>query len=229
LTIARPLHGEPDATPSPAQGAGLPTAAELLPQIKAAIAARQFDRAVGLLRSGIDPTLDITAALALHRHLQRLRGEVPAAKVIKLALVSSFTATQLKPLVELFLFAGGVHADIYLPDYGLMRQEVLDPDSQLFAQKPATVILATSWRDLVHRPSPSQKRDATDRMVTAEVSHWSAMWETIHGRLGCQVIQNNFDAPPWRALDNLETRDPAGLAISSLGSTSRCRKLHPLS
>ena len=211
MTIARPLHGEPGAAPSPAEGAGPATASELLPQIKAAIAARRFDRAVGLLRSAIDPTLDFTVALALHRHLQRLRAEVPAAKVIKLALVSSFTATQLKPLVELFLFAGGIRADIYVPDYGLMRQEVLDPHSQLFAERPATVILATSWRDLVHRPSPGQKRDATDRMVTAEVGQWSAMWETIHGRLGGQVIQNNFDAPPWRALDNLETRDPAGL------------------
>ena len=138
MTIARPLHGEPGAAPSPVEGAGPPTTSELLPQIKAAIAARRFDRAVGLLRSAIDPTLDLTAALALHRHLQRLRGEVPAAKVIKLALVSSFTATQLKPLVELFLFAGGIRADIYVPDYGLMRQEVLDPHSQLFAERPAT-------------------------------------------------------------------------------------------
>jgi hypothetical protein len=140
LTIARPLHGEPGVAPFPVEGAGPPTASELLPQIKAAIAARRFDRAVGLLRPAIDPTLDLAAALALHRRLQRLRAEVPAAKVIKLALVSSFTATQLKPLVELFLFAGGIRADIYLPDYGLLRQDVLDPPGVVFEFRRLAII-----------------------------------------------------------------------------------------
>jgi FkbH-like protein len=37
-------------------------------------------------------------------------------------------------------------------------------------------------------------------------------WRTAHERLNCQIVQNNFDTPPWRALDNYEMRHPATLS-----------------
>ena len=33
-----------------------------------------------------------------------------------------------------------------------------------------------------------------------------------HDRLGCQIIQNNFDLPPWRLLGNHDARHPAGFS-----------------
>jgi FkbH-like protein len=74
------------------------------------------------------------------------------------------------------------------------------------------VVFATGWRDLVNRPMPGQKRTETDAMVAGEVQHWSSLWRQVHETLGCQIIQNNFDSPPWRSLANHETREPSGLA-----------------
>ena len=191
----------------------LPTVAEVAPRIRAAIAAGEVERAGALLRSVVTPALDFTAAQTLCRLLRQLRAATPPPKkAIRLALLSSFTATQLTPVIDLFLFAAGLHAEFYLPEYGTLRQEVLDPTSGLYAAKPATVVFATGWRDLVNRPVSGQKRADTDAMIAAEVQEWSSLWLKVHDRLGCQVVQNNFDSPAWRALGNHDPRDPSGLA-----------------
>ena len=49
-------------------------------------------------------------------------------------------------------------------------------------------------------------------MVEAEISDWSRLWQTAHERLDCQIIQNNFDLPPWRILGNHDSRHPAGFS-----------------
>jgi FkbH-like protein len=196
---------------------------DALATFRADLAAGRLEDAARALRRAIDPALDFTAAAALARHLVKLRSARAAAgaapqRPLGLALLSNFTATQLAPLVDLFLFAAGVEATLYVPDYGTLRQEILDPGSELYRRGGgggpgiSTVILAASWRDLAHVPVAGAKREEAAAAVAREVADCSSSWSTLHVRLGCQVIQNNFDAPPWRTLANHETRDPSGLA-----------------
>ena len=60
--------------------------------------------------------------------------------------------------------------------------------------------MATTWRDLGHRPDAGDDRALAQRKVEAELADWALLWKTAHDRLGCQIIQNNFDVPPWRLL-----------------------------
>src|SRR5262249_12092565 len=76
--------------------------------------------------------------------------------------------------------------------------------------RPEFVLLATTWRDIGHRPEMTDDRAAVARKIEAEVAEWSALWRAAHERLDCQIIQNNFDAPAARPLANLERRHPAG-------------------
>ena len=46
-------------------------------------------------------------------------------------------------------------------------------------------------------------------VVDAEAADWSTLWRTAHDRLGCLVVKNTFDRPPWRQMDNHEMRHPA--------------------
>jgi len=46
-------------------------------------------------------------------------------------------------------------------------------------------------------------------LLEAEFRDWAVLWNTIQERLGSQVLQNNFDTPPWRSLDNHEMRHSA--------------------
>ena len=120
------------------------------------------------------------------------------------------TTTKLAMAVELALYSMNGSVETFETDYGVYRQDILDPSSALYAQKPGTIFLATSWRDLIHRPSLADSRENVHKLVETEVAHWLNLWRTAYQRLGCQIIQNNFDRPAWRQLSNLESRHAGG-------------------
>lgn len=185
---------------------------ELILQIKADLKAgnvealcRDFPRLLG-------PGLDYTTANLLHRQLGQLRKKIDLKeRRTKVALLGSFTTKPLANLLDLFLFAERVRLDLYEADYGTFRQEILAPDSELHRFRPEFLILATTWRDLGRRPDVSDDREAVEQKVKGEVADWQSLWRATRG-LGCQIIQNNFDAPPWRLFGNLESRHPAGFS-----------------
>lgn len=178
---------------------------ELAGWFKAEMAAERWDGLAGALPRFVIPGLDYTSALALHRVLSQVsrRARVHDRKA-KIAVLGSFTTHQLVTLLELYLQAGRVGAEIYEADYGTFRQELLDPGSELYRFQPNFIVLATTWRNLGHLPAPGDDRPATQRKVEAELADWALLWKTAHDRMGCQIIQNNFDPPPWRTLGNHE-------------------------
>jgi len=180
--------------------------------LKEAVGEGRFDEAAAALRRVLSPSLDYTSAQSLHRVYSRLSGHRSAPyPQVKLAVLSSSATDQLTPLIELYLFAAGVAAEVYQAEFGVFRQDILSPDSALYAFKPRVVFLATGWRDLAHIPDLTDDRERVEVAVRMEVEDFSALWRAAHDRLGCQIIQNNFDLPPWRTLSNHERRHPAGL------------------
>ena len=184
--------------------------------LRETIAAGLHDEAIPVLRRVVLPTLDYTSAQSLHRIFRQCYEKRASGQTIRLAVLGSFTTKQLAALLELYLFAAGVDAEVYEGEYDVFRQEILDAGSQLYEFAPQIVLLATSWRDLTHRPSFTSDRAEAEQAIQAEQADWSALWETLHGRLGCQVIQNNFVLPPWRSFANHEMRQRG-----SLGAISR--------
>jgi FkbH-like protein len=165
--------------------------------------------AVGLFRAQISADMDFTAASAAARRLKKLRksGAGSAVKT-RIAILGSTTTTQIAAFIDLFLFAQNIDAEIYEAPYGLLRQEILDPSSDLYAFKPDFVFLATTRRDLGAPPAASDTPEQVQAAIDAAVGEWLGLWRTLYDRLGCQIIQNNFDAPPWRVFGNLEASQP---------------------
>jgi FkbH-like protein len=185
--------------------------AGLLSWMRAELKAGNADPVADILPRLIVPGLDYTTANSLHRMLGQLRrGARPHDRTARIAVLGGFTTHQLADLLDLYLAAGRIGAEIYEADYGTIRQEILDPDSGLYRFRPDFLVIATTWRDLGNRPSLTDDRAEARRKVEAEVADWASLWSAAHGRLGCQIIQNNFDAPPWRALGNLEAGHPGG-------------------
>ncbi len=176
-----------------------------------AVVAGSSAEASAALRSMVLPTLDYTSAQSLLRCLRQIPSESRPGPKVRIAVLGSFTTKQLVALLELQLFAAGVNPQIYEGEYGVFRQEILDPQSQLYDFAPQIVLMATTWRDLAHRPDASSDRAEAHRVLETEQAEWSALWHTMHDRLGSQTIQNNFVLPPWRSFTNHELRQHGSL------------------
>ena len=184
----------------------------LVERMKKAKDAGWFEELAAVLRLALTPMLDYTSAQSLNRFYKGLAPIAGGRAKIKLAILGGFTTDQLRDFIELYLFAAGVSAEIYEADYGVFQQEILDPSSALYEFKPNVVYLATHWRNLGHLPTWSNSTQEVSTLLEAEYRDWASLWQTAHDRLGCQILQNNFDTPPWRSLDNHEMRHSATLS-----------------
>lgn len=190
---------------------------KLTKAIKEEIAEGRVESAARAIRTAVQPDLDLQSSLNLHRLIGRLGDAAPEpARRIRVAVVSSYTADPITQLIELNLFARDVRAEVYRADYGVLRQEILDPSSGLYSFKPDYLLLTPSWRDIVHLPKPGDGGERARELIRTEVADWLRLWEIAHERLGCEVIQDTFVQPAWRALGNRELQDPV-----SLGGTIR--------
>ncbi|MBL9202644.1 MAG: HAD family hydrolase [Opitutaceae bacterium] len=126
-------------------------------------------------------------------------------------MLGSFTTTQLVALLDLFLFAAGIEAEFHEGDYGVFRQEVLDPGSGLYAFKPQVLFLATTRRDLGCGANLALDGNGEAAAIESELRAWAGLWDAVQRNAGCQIIQNNFVAPASRAAANHELALPGSL------------------
>jgi FkbH-like protein len=167
--------------------------------------AEELTAAVAQFRNSLSAELDFTASNSAVRQLKKLRKQgARSANTAHIAVLGNTTMSQLSSFLDLFLFAHNVDAEIYEAPYGVMRQEILDPGSDLYRFNPQFVFLAPTRRDLGALPPGNSPADVIDAAVSEAADEWAMLWRTLHERLNCQVIQNNFDTPPWQVFGNLE-------------------------
>ena len=183
----------------------------LLSSLKTAKDAGWMEGLAAALRLALNPMLDYTSAQSLNRFYKLLPALVRGRSKLRLAMLGGFTTRQLRDLIELYLFAANISAEIYEADYGVFRQEIFDPSSGLYRFEPDTIFLATNWRNLGSTPALSHTPQEVRDLLDKEYGDWSLLWQTAHDRSGSQILQNNFDTPPWRALGNHEGRHAAAM------------------
>jgi FkbH-like protein len=157
--------------------------------------------AAELLRQAIAPGIDLSSLQAIGR----VRSMLPrSGQPLRLAVLGGYTTDHVAQGIDVFLFASGIDVEVYSSVYGAFRQEILDPGSGLYRFAPEVAFLATSRRDLGRLPALGDDKERVSECIAAELREWGQLWQTVHERLGCQIIQNNFDSPPWRLLANRE-------------------------
>jgi FkbH-like protein len=185
---------------------------QFVKELEKALAAGDAESVAVRFRQTVVPDLDFTSASALARFLPKIRARMGAReKRQRIAVLGSFTTAQLTSFLDLFLFGVGIDADFYESDYGVVRQEALNPASGLYSFRPGIVYLPVSSRDLGRRPALSDEAGEIEAAVQEEISQWRNLWQVLYERLGCQIIQDNFEIPSWRPLGNYELRHQASL------------------
>ena len=128
----------------------------------------------------------------------------PAVRSAKVALLGSYTTTQLGAMLCLVANRFGISIEFYEGHYGQYQQEIIDPSSGLYAFGPDLVVLAVHEKDLrlpEHSSNPEED-------VQREVSRWTRIWEIVAERSRARIVQHNFALPCEVPAGHLATRLP---------------------
>lgn len=123
---------------------------------------------------------------------------------VKVALLGSYTTTQLGPMLCLAAERLGIQVALYESQYGQYQQDILDPSSTLYAFGPDIVVLAVHEGDL-HLSDYSQNPEED---VHTEVLRWTGLWKMLAERSRARLVQHNFALPCEVPTGHLATRLP---------------------
>jgi FkbH-like protein len=122
----------------------------------------------------------------------------------KVAVLGSYTTSQLVPMIALAARARGVALDIYECEFGQYRQEILDEGSNLYAFAPDFVLVAVHDGEL----TLPERSAAPHGDVEAELGRWTSLWDLLASRTSGTVIQTTFVTPPENAMGHLAASSP---------------------
>jgi FkbH-like protein len=162
-----------------------------------------------------------SAAFVVPR-FERLREALPL-QGSKVAILRSFTVEPVVPLLRATAFAHRLDLEVRLGEFNAYAQELLDPESKVYAFAPDAVLLAVQARDLVPRLW-EDFADLDGDAVTAAVDDASALLRSLAGAFrGAQgtLVLHTLEAPgvPSRGLLDSQAARSQAEAIRQINRT----------
>ncbi len=141
---------------------------------------------------------------------KRMLAEGGAYKQVRIAVLGGTTTNEVVDLAEVLLLERGFRPVFHQSEYGRYYEDAVLEPGELAALKPDVVYIHTCVRNVQGWPPASCAEGDFAGYVEAEMGRWRTIWESLHGVVGCQVIQNNFEMPYQPVLGNLDTVAPGG-------------------
>jgi FkbH-like protein len=150
--------------------------------------------------------------LMQRKSLRRSLSAVEGLHEIRIAVLGGSTTNEIVNILELILLFNGFRPTFHESEYGRFYEEaVIDPQS-LISFRPDIVYIHTSCRNIKGPPPFSCTEADLPGYVNAELAFYRQIWDALETNLSCQVIQNNFELPPYAMLGNLDAVSPGGLS-----------------
>lgn len=130
-----------------------------------------------------------------------------AGPAITVQVLSSFLTDYLIDHIVFMFARRGLKASVRQGDYGAIATAIFDDAHPLFTDPPDVILIAPTFRDLLHTPHLGADAETADRAVDQEVTFWKNLW----ARLPAPLVQLSFDTPPTRALGELDGVTPGGV------------------
>ena len=146
---------------------------------------------------------------ALRRELSAREG----SQSIRVAVLGGTTANEVVDLLELHLLASGFKPTFYISEYGQYFEDAVHDPRLLIEFKPDIVYLHTSCLNVQTFPPQHASQLEFDACLNAEMARYRQIWQSLQNNLSCQIIQNNFENPPYAILGNMD--------VASMGGRSR--------
>jgi FkbH-like protein len=155
-------------------------------------------------------TLSIEDLLRSRRRLRRELAAADGLQAIRIAVLGGSTTNELVDLWELLLLSKGYAPTFYQSEYAQFYEEAVHHTQALVDFAPDLVYIHTSYRNVVHLPSTGADEAQFEAAAEAEFARYRQVWSSLTAVLSCQILQNNFELPPYRPLGNLEASSSSG-------------------
>lgn len=155
-------------------------------------------------------SLQLDEVLRSRKRLRReLLGQV-ALRPLRVAVLGGTTTNELVDLLELLLLSDGFAPTFHQSEYNRFYEDATLDVHQIAEFKPDLVYLHTHVLNISRLPSPDFTESDLEVRVTDELARFQRIWDSLHANVGCQIIQNNFEHPPFPVLGNLDSTVPGG-------------------
>ena len=158
-----------------------------------------------ILQYPFDSALILQKKRALKKELLQKPGLIDK----KIAIASGSTVGEIKTILELFLLYNGIRPTFWEGEYCLFYEDIVFDDGSLAQFAPDILYIHTSNRNLRQWPTPADSAKDAAQKLEGEFTRFKTVWSAA-AKLGCPIVQNNFELPGWRNFGNLDAADPRG-------------------
>jgi FkbH-like protein len=144
--------------------------------------------------------------LGLRRQLSAVEGLQP----LRIAVLGGTTTNEVVDLLELFLLESGFKPVFHQSEYGRFYEDAVQDPADLIAFKPDIVYLHTSCLNVQSVPPVNCSEEEFEGYVEAEARRYRQIWKSIEQNVSAQIIQNNFETPPYAILGNFDAVSSGG-------------------
>lgn len=131
---------------------------------------------------------------------------------VRVAILGGSTTDEVADFLEVLLLDEGIRPVLYQSQYNRYFEEAVVDPVYLIEFRPEIVYVCTSSASIQKWPPRDASESDLNEYVFAEISRFVAIWNSLRNRIGCVVIQNNFELPPYRLLGNLDCASAGGQA-----------------
>jgi FkbH-like protein len=189
-------------------------------EIEPLIASGDHKTAARLLTELWTQEKSFSSASFLISYYEQLRPELSLLSC-RLAILRSFTVEPMVPLLRAAAFSAGIDLALHLSDFNAYAQEILDPQSALYAFSSDAVILALQTRDVApdlwHDFSAltADQVQAAIARVTAEFRNWV---RSLRNHSEAHLVIHNLEQPtiPNRGVLDGRSADGQNAAIQQI-------------
>jgi FkbH-like protein len=153
--------------------------------------------------------LSLDELLMKRKSLRRKLSAKENLHPIRIAVLGGSTTSAIVELLEILLLSNGFAPTFHESEYGRFYDDPVHDPQSLIDFRPDLVYIHTSCQNI---PSLSPRTNETElaEQVNSQVARFRAIWDAIDGHLACQIIQNNFELPPYAILGNMDATGSAG-------------------
>jgi FkbH-like protein len=149
-------------------------------------------------------SLSLDDLLMKRKGLRRQLAAETGLQDIRIAVLGGSTTNEVVDLLEIGLLSSGFRPNFYQCEYGRYYEEaVLDPGA-LIEFRPDLVYIHTSYRNVQEFAPLQCSEKELQGYVDAEAGRYKRIWASLEQNLSCQIIQNNFELPPFAILGNMD-------------------------